>query len=92
MNLQDYLSSGETTQSQLARALDVSPVLVHQWKIGPPRGRQVPAERCPEIEKATHGAVRCEDLRPDIDWAYLRGTSPSGGSSNTPHPQCKLEA
>ena len=33
------------------------------------------AERCIQIEKATAGAVRCEQLRPDIDWAYLRGTA-----------------
>lgn len=34
----------------------------------------VPAERCPVIERATNGAVTCEDLRPDVDWGYLRGT------------------
>lgn len=27
------------------------------------------------IERETKGAVRCEDLRPDVDWAYLRGTA-----------------
>lgn len=32
----------------------------------------VPAERCPAIERATNGQVRCEDLRPDVDWAVLR--------------------
>ena len=26
------------------------------------------------IERESHGAVRCEDLCPDVDWAYLRGT------------------
>ena len=26
------------------------------------------------IERESQGAVRCEDLRPDVDWAYLRGT------------------
>lgn len=29
------------------------------------------------IERESGGAVRCEDLRPDVDWAYLRGTSPA---------------
>ncbi len=38
------------------------------WK---KRGR-VPAEHCPAIERATGGAVRCEDLRPDIEWGVLR--------------------
>lgn len=32
-------------------------------------------ERAIDIEKMTEGKVRCEDLRPDVDWAYLRGTS-----------------
>lgn len=35
--------------------------------------RQVPAEHCPAIERATGGAVRCEDLRPDVAWSVLRG-------------------
>ena len=28
-----------------------------------------------EIERATDGAVRCEDLRPDVDWSVIRGTA-----------------
>ncbi len=35
-------------------------------------GRRVPAEYCPIIERATSGAVRCEELRPDIEWGVLR--------------------
>ena len=37
---------------------------------------QVPAERCPDIERATNGAVTCEELRPDLaeQWKYLRST------------------
>lgn len=26
------------------------------------------------IDRETGGMVRCEELRPDVDWAYLRGT------------------
>jgi DNA-binding transcriptional regulator YdaS (Cro superfamily) len=26
------------------------------------------------IERESNGVIRCEDLRPDVDWAYLRGT------------------
>ncbi|MDB6061543.1 MAG: hypothetical protein JWM78_1646 [Verrucomicrobiaceae bacterium] len=26
------------------------------------------------IERESGGAVTCESLRPDVDWAYLRGT------------------
>jgi len=27
------------------------------------------------IERESQGDVRCETLRPDIEWSYLRGTS-----------------
>lgn len=57
--------------ARLARALGVSPAMIYQWAN---RVRPVPADRCPAIERATNGAVRCEDMRPDVDWAYLRGT------------------
>ena len=73
MNLHDYLSTAETGSS-LARRLGVSPVIISQWRSG---ARQVPAERCPTIERMTAGAVRCEDLRPDVDWSCLRGAAPT---------------
>ena len=53
----------------LSELVGQSPQVVANWRV-----RQVPAEHCPAIEKATNGAVRCEDLRDDVDWAYLRGT------------------
>jgi DNA-binding transcriptional regulator YdaS (Cro superfamily) len=43
--------------------------LLSQWASGE---RRVPAERCPEIERATGGVVRCEDMRNDIPWSVLR--------------------
>jgi DNA-binding transcriptional regulator YdaS (Cro superfamily) len=58
-------------QSALARALGVTPPTVNEWIKGK---RPVPAERCPTIERITNGAVRCEDLRPDVDWPFLRAT------------------
>jgi DNA-binding transcriptional regulator YdaS (Cro superfamily) len=57
----------------LAAALDVAASAPSMWKA---RGR-VPAEHCPAIEKATAGGVRCEDLRPDVDWAVLRQHPPA---------------
>lgn len=56
-------------QAGMARALDVTPAAVNQWCKGL---RSVPAERCPEIERATGGKVRCEELRPDVAWEVLR--------------------
>lgn len=59
-------------QASLARILGVRPPTVNQWVKA---DRPVPAERCPSIERATEGAVRCEELRPDIDWGYLRASA-----------------
>lgn len=70
MELNEYLSERGASKA-LAAVLRIPVVLISQWKCG---SRQVPAERCPAIERATGGAVRCEDLRPDVDWAYLRAT------------------
>jgi DNA-binding transcriptional regulator YdaS (Cro superfamily) len=70
MNLKAYLENHGGGR-RLALSVGVSSVIISQWKTGV---RQVPADRCIDIERATSGAVRCEDLRPDVDWAYLRAT------------------
>lgn len=69
MNAIEHAAAAAGGQASLATLLGVSPSAVNQWIKGL---RQVPAERCPEIESATSGAVRCEDLRPDVNWAVLR--------------------
>lgn len=47
-------------------------------------GRKAPTvETCAKVERASAGAVACEELRPDVDWAYLSnrlGTVAPGGS------------
>jgi DNA-binding transcriptional regulator YdaS (Cro superfamily) len=56
----------------LANELKVTKGAIGQWKIP---NRRVPAEHCPTIERLTNGQVRCENLRPDIEWSYLRATA-----------------
>jgi len=68
MQLADYLSERGKV-NVLAASIGIPAALLSQWKTG---ARQVPAERCPDIEAATSGAVTCEELRPDINWAVLR--------------------
>lgn len=58
--------------TRLAKALNVSTQAVCFWRDG---ARSIPAERCPDIERFTQGTVRCEELRPDVDWGYLRRRS-----------------
>ena len=70
MDLKKYLDERGGAM-KLAREIGVSAVVISQWKTC---ARAVPAEHCPTIEKATAGAVRCEDLRPDVDWEFLRAT------------------
>jgi len=34
---------------------------------------------CIRIARESGGALTCEDLRPDIDWAFIRGTAAASG-------------
>ncbi len=70
MELKTYLQTKGRAQ-RLAAQLGVRSVMVSQWKLGV---KPVPADRCPAIERFTDGAVRCEEMRPDIDWAVLRNS------------------
>ena len=36
-------------------------------------GQRLGESLCINIERESQKAVACEDLRPDVDWAYLRG-------------------
>jgi DNA-binding transcriptional regulator YdaS (Cro superfamily) len=49
------------SQAALASALGIRQPTISEWLRGE---RPVPEGRCPEIEQATGGAVRCEDLLP----------------------------
>jgi len=53
--------------TKLARVLQVTPQAVCFWRDGK---REIPADKCPLIERAT--GVSCEQLRPDVAWSVLR--------------------
>lgn len=57
------------SQAALAGLMDISQPTVSEWVTG---DRPVPAERCPAIERATDGAVTCDELRPDVAWTRVR--------------------
>jgi DNA-binding transcriptional regulator YdaS (Cro superfamily) len=52
--------------TKLALAIGCTRQRVWMWA----NRRQVPAKFCPQIEAAT--GVYCEELRPDINWSYIR--------------------
>lgn len=40
-------------------------------------GQAIGAELCINIERESLGAVPCESMRPDVDWAVLRNSQPN---------------
>jgi DNA-binding transcriptional regulator YdaS (Cro superfamily) len=63
--------------ARMAEAYDVSDQTVSWWRRGERDGRpvQFPTEYCIDAERRTREAgqaVLCEELRPDVDWGYLR--------------------
>ena len=73
MKLSEYISE-RGNGATLALALGVPHSSITNWATG---ARQIPAARCPDIERATNGVVTCEELRPDLSeqWAYLRNSN-----------------
>lgn len=59
------------SKSELANRLNITRQAVHNWYLT----SKVPVERCIDIEELTNGAVTCEQLRPDLNWSILRGTT-----------------
>lgn len=55
-------------QTVLAKMLGISAGAVSQFVTGI---RKIPEQRCPAIEVATGGAVKCEDLRDDLAWVRI---------------------
>ena len=56
-------------RTPFASSIGVTAPTVDYWRSE--KGR-VAAELCPKIERLTDRQVTCEQLRPDVDWAYLR--------------------
>jgi len=47
-------------------------------------GKKIGADIAIAIDRASRGAVPCEEIRPDVDWEYLRGTA-TVNPENTPN-------
>lgn len=64
-------------------APELTPAAVCNWN-----KRGIPICYCIPIEKETNGEILCEEMRPDLDWAYLRGSKPS---PDRPHKALRRE-
>lgn len=40
------------------------------------KGQRFGTNLCIDIDRESASAVRCEDLLPDADWAYIRASAP----------------
>lgn len=56
-----YVQACGTTENYLRKAMSV--------------GQQLGADLCIALERESGGAVQCEDIRPDVDWAYIRASN-----------------
>ncbi|WP_288498787.1 Cro/CI family transcriptional regulator [uncultured Acinetobacter sp.] len=60
------------SKSALARGLGITPWALSKWNFD-----KIPEERCLQIEELTGLKVKAEQLRPDINWAFIRSTKNS---------------
>lgn len=58
------------SQALVAKACDVSQPTVFKWL----SGGKMDVRHIPSIIKTTNGAVKPEDLRPDVDWDVIRNS------------------
>ncbi|HDR1413179.1 helix-turn-helix domain-containing protein [Pasteurella multocida] len=58
-------------QSALARACGVSQPTVNKWV----NGGNMDVKHIVSIIKATDGRVTAEEIRPDVDWAVIKGVN-----------------
>ena len=49
-------------------------------------GQRLGEGLCIELERESGGAITCESLRNDVDWAYLRGSAHAKGSATPKEP------
>ena len=63
----DFVTRCETSEGYLRKAIS--------------KGQRLGESLCINLDRESGGEIRCEDMRPDVDWAYLRATHP------TPQPQ-----
>lgn len=74
MNLREYIKPLKKPElEQFASRCGTSVGQIKQVAYG---HRRASAGLAVRIDRETGGAVRCEEMRPDIDWAYLRGNCP----------------
>lgn len=60
------------SKAALARGLGITPWALSKWNFD-----KISEERCLSIEEITQKEVKAEQLRPDINWTFVRSTKNS---------------
>ncbi len=60
------------SKAALARGLGITPWALSKWN-----SDKIPEERCLSIEEINQKEVKAEQLRPDINWSFVRSTKNS---------------
>lgn len=60
------------SKAALARGLGITPWALSKWNFD-----KIPEDRCLSIEEITQKEVKAEQLRPDINWSFVRSTKNS---------------
>lgn len=72
MELKQFLKDlGAVALVDFARRCETTPAHLKQVAGGHRRAGEY---LCINIDRETKGQVKCENLRPDVDWAYIRST------------------
>lgn len=73
--MKQYLKSlTKKQQEALAKRCDTS--AAYLWQIAGGH-RKAGESLAINIERETGGEIRCEDLRPDVDWEFIRNSQPA---------------
>lgn len=81
MNLKQYLSDLASNEKRHCFASRCKTTLGQLYQVAYEK-RRAGESLAINIERESSGVVRCEDLRPDVDWSYLRGTAPNFKAAN----------
>lgn len=73
MTLLDHIKPlDKTALERLAQQCGTTPGQLKQVAYG---NRRASASLAIALDRETEGVIRCEETRPDIDWAYLRNSA-----------------
>lgn len=72
MTLDEYLKQERGRAAAVARDIGVPQSTMSNWTADEAESRRpIPVSRRPDLERATQGAVPCEEMGDDVAWARI---------------------